>query len=995
MSRTSVVLLLIGAFAALPAGAQFGQNKISYAHFEWRMYAAPHFDVYYYPETEPFLEDIVSFAESAYVRLSRSMDHELRFRVPLVTYKTRGEFQQTNITLAELPEGVGAFAEPVQYRMVLPIDLPPDKLHELIAHELTHIFEYSYFYDGYLGRAVRGQAPTWLMEGLASYLGQDEDNLDRMAIRDAVVNNILPPVEALNSVTFLTYRYGHAIFDFIEQEHGIEGVRTFLFEFKKVLLTGNLAKAIKESFGYEMDEFNRRFNQYLRQKYFPVLLSKKSPDDYGTELGTGKLRGSYTFSPALSPSGELVAALGVPGLELDLVVLSAEDGSMVKNLTRGWTNGYRGLVTEVFDGKRDLSWSPTADHVAVFVRRENQWPLLIFDALKGKKVRDMTFRGIYQCSSPSFSPDGKRVAFEGNKDGVVDLFEVDLDTGELRNLTQDEFFDANPWYSADGKTLLYNRRIGEYWKIFSVDLSDPAKKTQLTFGPYSELQPSYSRDGQKIYFSSDRGEFGVFNIHALDLVSGDVTQYTDVVGGCFAPLEIGERGDETFLVFTAYYSGMFRLYRMPLREPVETIAMAERLAEPVEAEPFEPDMRLRADEDKKSGYKLKWDIEAPDVGVGVADDGTFLANAAITFSDMMGDNRIGVSEVSVSGFQSYAGQYMNLKNRWDWGGRLYDYRDYLVSSSTGARVEESSRATGGEAFISYPFSRYYRLETAVGVSDTSFLTAPLGVGNQFQTVDDRVAYLSLHYVGDTTRWQRWGPFQGKRLRIGGYFGPRIGGDLSGEVLQYDLDFRAYKSVTRRSLLAWHVAARIGDGNLQNAYAFGGLNQLRGFDYRDFSGTRMAWSNVEFRFPLVDEMRFPILSLVDVRGFFFFDVGSAWYDRNAFATPLEADAWYDPDFGVLRADYSTNLQGDIIPYRFWDSDNNRLQDGRASYGGGFQFLFFGGLQFNWIWSQRLNYTQFVYPINPLTGQPDLLLGPPVPVEQDSGGTRNDFYIAFDW
>ena len=56
-----------------------------------------------------------------------------------------------------------------------------------------------------------------------------------MAIRDAVVNNILPPIQTLNVVTFLTYRYGHAIFDYIEKEHGKEGLRSFLFEYRKVL----------------------------------------------------------------------------------------------------------------------------------------------------------------------------------------------------------------------------------------------------------------------------------------------------------------------------------------------------------------------------------------------------------------------------------------------------------------------------------------------------------------------------------------------------------------------------------------------------------------------------------------------------------------------------------------------------------------------------------------------------------------------------------------
>ena len=157
------VLILLGGLVA-PVAAQFGQNKVSYAKFKWQIYEAPHFDVYYYPETEPFLEDIVSYAESTYLSISRALDHELKFRVPLITYKTHGEFQQTNITMAELPDGVGAFAEPVQYRMVLPIDLPPDELYALIGHELTHIFEYSYFYDGYLGRALRSRPPTWMME---------------------------------------------------------------------------------------------------------------------------------------------------------------------------------------------------------------------------------------------------------------------------------------------------------------------------------------------------------------------------------------------------------------------------------------------------------------------------------------------------------------------------------------------------------------------------------------------------------------------------------------------------------------------------------------------------------------------------------------------------------------------------------------------------------------------------------------------------------------
>ena len=104
--RCLVVLIAIGVSLA-PAGAQFGKNKVTYETFDWKVYESPHFDIHYYPEVEPFLDDVVSYAESAYVKLSKSFDHELRWRVPMIIYKTQAEFQQTNIQLAEIPEAQG------------------------------------------------------------------------------------------------------------------------------------------------------------------------------------------------------------------------------------------------------------------------------------------------------------------------------------------------------------------------------------------------------------------------------------------------------------------------------------------------------------------------------------------------------------------------------------------------------------------------------------------------------------------------------------------------------------------------------------------------------------------------------------------------------------------------------------------------------------------------------------------------------------------------
>jgi Tol biopolymer transport system component len=800
-----------------------------------------------------------------------------------------------------------------------------------------------------------------------------------MFIRDAVVNNYIPPIQALDQLSYLNYRYGHAVFDYIEQEFGEEGVRNFVYEYRKVLLTGNIEKAVKEAFGTDIDAFNRNFNRFLRKRYFPVLLEKKSPDDYGKEIGIQK-PGVFTFSPTISPSGELVAAIASPKMEADLVVLSAEDGKKVKNLTKGWSNKYRYIVTEAFQGRRDLSWSPTGDQIAVIVRKENRRDLAIYDSLHGKLERMIRLPGIAQSRSPAFSPDGKRVAFEGNKDGVVDIFELDLATKAIRNLTQDDDYDGNPWYAADGTTLLYNRRIGESWKIFSVDLSDPTRKTQLTFGPGLDIQPSYSRDGKSVFFASDRGGFGSFNIFSLDLASGATRQYTDVVGGCFTPVEMAPRNGEPYLVVSAYFNGTFRLYSMPLRQAESTAPPETTVAGAPEPEPFAPPLALKADVAQAKPYKLRWDLEAPSISVGVTDDGTFLSNVGLGFSDLLGDHRVGVQYYSVASFSNFLVSYINMKHRTRWGASVFDLRDYYLSSD-GFNVDrrQTQRATGAQFFVQYPFSRHYRLDTAVSAVDSTqdlFVGYDGGGIPQFVASNDRFVFLEPSVVGDTTRFQSFGPYQGHRFELGARYGKNVSSNDTGDIEEFHVDFRAYKQLTRRSLFAFRLYGVVNEGDREIFYGIGGLNTLRGYDFRDFYGSNVAMGNVELRFPFVDELRFPFGPISDIRGFLFLDAGTAWLPEGQF---------YDPDLNGVRPP--------SFPFDWWDNVNNRPQDLRASYGAGFQFLFIGGLQLNWAWSKRFTYSGFDIIDDPTTpGIFDLIIAP---VKRSSSGLHSEFYITFDW
>jgi Tol biopolymer transport system component len=1006
----AALLLLAAAF---PAGAfAFGKNKIAYERFDWHVYRSPHFDVYYYPEEEPLLQQVVSDAESQYMRLSQILDHEIKFRIPLIYYKTHVEFEQTNIILEFIPEAVGAFAHPIEHRMVLPMDMPPDKKYSLIGHELTHIFEYSILYQESLSRAFRSNVPGWIMEGLASHLGQDEDNFDKTIIRDAVVNGLIPPIHRVQVLNFMTYRYGQAAFDFIEENYGSEGIRNFLWEFRKSLLANNVAKPIKDAFGVEADEFDRQFKKFLQKRYLPALLDKKEAEDYGKEIAPPEKRPSYeeghlTLSPALSPSGELIAALTTRYEDWDVVVISAKDGKIFRNLTKGFTNKFEYPVLGGFQLKKDLTWSPEGDRLAFFARRENERALMIYDAVRGDLERMVSIPGVDDELSPAWSPDGKKIAFEGNQGGQVDLFTLDLDSGETRNLTQDEFYDGNPAWSPDGTQILYNRRINASEKIFLVDVADPSRKVQLTFGDSSDIQPSFSKDGKRVWYSSD-AYGGIFNLHVLALDTGEIRRQTDILGGVFTPLELPDENGKPSLAYTYFGGGRFRLFRTSPGEPEAIQHPADQAREPAELQPFQAPLQLTLDADKKKPYdKLRFHVEsAPSVLVGVADDGTVLSNAQIILSDLLGDHRMFFDFQSVSTFSNFNYAYLNLKNRWNWGVFATDFRDFYVVrsafSNATLRTRQFSRFTGAGAQISYPFNKFYRVGASAGYFQRD-INRPLGLDAStllpvFAELKEGFPLFTWSLSGDTTRFKEFGPYHGQRFELTQEWAPTVSasGDTdlfrSGPFVDSILDYRLYRRATSRSLLALRLVGLVSNGNGFNIRSIGGLNQLRGYDYREFFGSRTSFMNLEFRFPLVDALAFPFGIIRDIRGFLFLDVGSAWFGGGEFFHPRLGFETTSAVQGKLNPDFiAVDGSGNPVRrrFRFWDSENSKLGDGRASYGFGWGF-YLGPFQLTWSFAKQLPNTIEVC---------DSALPPPSPCTITriddpfhEGGTVTQFYIA---
>ncbi|HJS59154.1 MAG TPA: hypothetical protein VKA01_13715, partial [Vicinamibacteria bacterium] len=612
MTKRSPGRLLLPLLAlialTLPAHAQFfpyyGKNKVKYDNFAWRIYKSPHFEIYYYPEFEQHLERLSSYAESAYRKVASDLKHEIAFTIPLILYKTHSEFEQTNLTQGFIPEAALAFTEPFRNRMVVPIDMPPDQLQGLITHELTHVFEFDLIPRSLVQRDV----PLWVDEGLAEWTRGIWDPLDLMWIRDAAVTDQVPKMSRSNYQPLSgreAYNFGHACFEFIEARYGKEGIRQFLYTLRKGIMGGSAEDIYRQAFRTTPQEFDEAYDKWLKERFKPFR-DKQRPSDYGKDLSPDSDETPFTqvFGVATTPSGELIAAItgNRADGEADIVLLSAHDGRIIKNLTKGYTLKYEDMEINFSAMKmgRSIAIDPRGDMIAFFGRTGKRRSLVLASVLSGNVLKRIPV-SVDEATGPCLLPDGRHALFSALKEGVSDIYRLDLESGAIENLTQDAFADADPQVSPDGTLVVYSRRVSAHEKLYVFPLADPSQKTQLTFGTFNDVTPIFSSDGKRLYYSSDEDD-GIFNVRGLDLETGAIAQYTDVLGGNMTPAPLAGRAGER-LAFVSFFKGEFRLASKDLQEPVKEVDQRVETAR-AEILDFQPDLVHQVVPENKRRKKL-------------------------------------------------------------------------------------------------------------------------------------------------------------------------------------------------------------------------------------------------------------------------------------------------------------------------------------------------------------------------------------------------------
>ncbi|MCD6116340.1 PD40 domain-containing protein [bacterium] len=787
---TLMLFFMMLVFALQVQAQSFGKNKVQYRDFNWEYVQSRHFDVYYYSGSKKLAEYTADVAESSYVALKKDLKYEIGKRIPILVYNSHNEFQQTNVSLSPIDEGVGGFTEVYKDRVIIPFQGRYDEFRHVIHHELTHAYMFQMFYGEGLGSMVmsmtRFQLPLWFWEGMAEYESLGWDKSSDMFMRDAVVNGYVPPIDYMAG--FMVYKGGQSLFNYIAEKYGKEKVGEVI---SKIRASRNLETGLRRSIGLDTKELSDRWQKYLRKRYWPDIAGRDEPEDVSRKLTDHvKNKNFLNNAPTLSPNGDKLIYLSDRADYIDIYLISTIDGKNLGRLVKGQRS-------DMYDNLHWLrpgaGWSPDSKKIAFASKSKGGKDALFILDVKSRKILQRLIFNLDGIFSPDWSPDGRRIVFMGTKNGQSDLFVYNLKSKKLTKLTNDVFSDAEPAWSPDSRKIAFisdredslnpdndiemPRKKRYKYDIYVISV-DTRQITRITDDIAKEKSPKFSSSGDKIaYISNDNG---IDNIFIIDCSTKESYPITNLLTGIS---QMSWSRDGSRIAFSSFFKGGYDIYILnnPLLIKPESVKLKDTMFVLKESKKEKTKKKVKEQEVKvyNNGYRNyvfgdsfrkgdilnrkkkrsvflaepafkdsigqyianKYSVKfSPDIVYGSAGYSQFYGLQGTTqfvFSDILGNHQINL----------YTDLFYNLKNsnfnlsyyylpkRTDLGISLFHYSylfyTYFIQDGYLSYGYLRDRYYGLQMFLSRPFNKYRRINLSV---------TGMGIQRDWGTIDPFAYY---------------------------------------------------------------------------------------------------------------------------------------------------------------------------------------------------------------------------------------------------------------
>ncbi len=937
IKKIAAIALLILVFAQA-----YGLNKIRWKEMNWQVYETEHFDIYFYEGSRFLAKLAAGYAEEGYRKASEKLKFGSKNKIPLFIYENSLDFSSTSITLSFLGEGTGGFTEAFKNRVVLPGSGSFKAFREVIEHEIVHAIQFNIIYgEGFRSYNALYKSifiPTWVMEGQAEHISQDNDAYGGMVLRDAVINNAVIPLSDMDGFEhleemYLGYKQAQSVFEFIAVKYGEDKIHNFIHAFADD--TGNY-DVFKRGLKIGFEDFEKEWMFYLKKKYWAQAQGRDSFNRYGPRV-TQNSRSHivYDQAPVFSPDGRQIAFISNRDGHRRIYLMNP-DGTDIRPVFEN----FEGIST---DGN-PLCWSADGKHI-YFASRDKGRRSIFKGSVETRgsvKIETPGFDNVY---SPALSPDSRFLAFTSSEKGITGIMVMELETGKIRNMTNNVFGNNSPAWSPDGKYLAFTEERDEWQRVAVIELST-GKKHYAAHGGFECTNPVFGPDGT-LYYISDKD--GVFNLYSAVVDGSGSKRLTNVVTGITHP-----HASADYVLYSGFEDGCFNIYKYLIRgaetpekpllgilpdvelpaAPAQPAAQKEAaaVAAVIPAPADDREFVIMAEQKASSLIKNERPYVTtitPDILVGLigfASDSGFVGAGYASLSDMLGEHNAALMLNIIPGYYAQAEvEYIYAALPFDIGFRFF-YYDEMYKIYDTVTYEFFSKLnvtqTGGRLFIKNSIDMFTSVSLSIGsmrVTDRYINTETSSAYDFGSDSDNLVNYGAIMLTRDYTSWRDYWPYSGDYLMLYAESSELMFGGTRTYSL-YEIEMRKYIDMSQISgqnmSLALRLVGAATSGRDRPYFLIGGPGTLRGLEYGKYSGDRVALGGMELRHTMAKNINFKLWPLTafmikNIKAYIFNDSG---YILKGDVRPFDSSDIIN-GFGFGIAVDMFMLQRQYVPMKF--------------------------------------------------------------------------------
>jgi len=160
---------------------------------------------------------------------------------------------------------------------------------------------------------------------------------------------------------------------------------------------------------------------------------------------------------------------------------------------------------------------------------------------------------------PAWSPDGNHIAWSSMRDGNAEMYLMNADGSNKVRLTSNNAIDGYPSWSPDGKKIAFSTDRDGNWEIYVMD-ADGSNQTRVTNTSYNEWRAVWSPDGDKFVISTDLDD-GIF---IMNVDGSGLTRMTDqpAINASWIP-------DGSGIIFNSNITGSHEIYILEILSNME------------------------------------------------------------------------------------------------------------------------------------------------------------------------------------------------------------------------------------------------------------------------------------------------------------------------------------------------------------------------------------------------------------------------------------------